>query len=166
MNEARDFFVAAQQNATGTISSLLDEGQNANATDTHGVTALIYAAREGHVDVINILLDHGAEIDGLGKNQQLTPLQQAAWNNHLDCAQLLIERGADINADYGKQGWTPLMYALDELASPDIARLLIEHGANVNIENQGETALEVAAMYGADDLVQLLKQFGAKARSH
>lgn len=165
-NNSEVFFTAAQQGDIVTITRLLNGGQPVDAIDNSGVTALIYAARAGHLEAVRVLVDFGAEVDGLGMNQRLTPLQQAAWNNNLECARYLIQKGADVNADYDRRpGWsgmTPLMYALDEMSSPDVARLLVEYGADVNVRGESGTAIEVAASYGAEDVVEVLRLAGAK----
>lgn len=76
-----------------------------------GKTALLYAAREGHLPVVRALLDAGAPVDERDPND-ITPLLMAISNGHADVARHLIERGADINADdwYGR---TPLWAAID-----------------------------------------------------
>src|SRR5262245_38597257 len=62
-----------------------------------GLSALLYAARDGRLPSIRLLLDAGADIDESDANGT-TPLVTALANNHPDAALLLIERGADIKA--------------------------------------------------------------------
>jgi uncharacterized protein len=76
-----------------------------------GMTPLMYAARDGRMETVRMLLDAGAEINARDAND-ITPLITAITNNHPDVAHLLIERGADIKATdwYGR---TPLWAAVE-----------------------------------------------------
>jgi ankyrin repeat protein len=114
------------------------------------MTALHYAAREGHTDVVDTLIRHGARIDEPEANG-VRPLLLAIQNDHAETARFLIEHGADVNADdwYGR---TPLWAAVDirnveldgELntqvadreGSLGIVRLLLERGANPNVRTR------------------------------
>ena len=62
-----------------------------------GLSALLYAARDGRLPSISLLLDAGADIDQADANGT-TPLVTALANNHPDAARLLIERGANVKA--------------------------------------------------------------------
>jgi ankyrin repeat protein len=62
-----------------------------------GMSPLQYAARDGRVDTVRLLLDAGAKINQTDAND-ITPLIAAITNNHPAVARLLIERGADIKA--------------------------------------------------------------------
>ena len=75
------------------------------------LTPLLYAARDGRLEVARVLLDAGADIDKTDANG-ITPLISAIVNNRVDVAQLLIDRGADIHAAdwYGR---TPLWAAVE-----------------------------------------------------
>ena len=109
-------------------------------------TPLLYAAREGHVEVARLLIDAGANIEQADADG-VTPLLAAVINEHAELAALLIDRGANVNASdwYGQ---TPLFCAVDVRdldvsgASRDngidretfyrLAEVLLKHGANPN----------------------------------
>lgn len=74
-------------------------------------SALLYAAREGHVQIVKQLLDAGADIE-LADADGVTPLLIAIMNQRLDVAMLLVERGANVNA-VEWHGVTPLFAAVD-----------------------------------------------------
>ena len=111
-----------------------------------GMSPLQYAARDGRVETVRILLDAGASINQTDAND-ITPLIAAITNNHPDVARLLIERGADIKATdwYGR---TPLWAAvetrnmdvdngtfensIDRAPFLELIQLLLERGANPN----------------------------------
>lgn len=76
-----------------------------------GMTALLYAARDGRVAEARLLLENGADIE-LREANAITPLLMALLNNQLAVANLLLDFGADVNVDdfYGR---TPLFAAVD-----------------------------------------------------
>ncbi len=114
-----------------------------------GLTPLLFAAREGHLDCARILVEKGADVnvvdpDGIGA------VLSAAINGHYDVAIYLLDKGTDPNlAD--KTGRTALYAAVDfhtmptsnrpapkeidnEHTSLDLIQSLLAHGANVNAQ--------------------------------
>ncbi len=83
----------------------------ARAARPGGMTALLFAAREGHLQAARLLLAAGANHE-LAQADDVRPLVMALTNNQLDVARALIEAGADVNAAdwYGR---TPLWSAID-----------------------------------------------------
>jgi ankyrin repeat protein len=76
-----------------------------------GLSPLQYAARDGRLDTVKILLAAGADINQVEAND-ITPLITAISNNHPDVATYLIEQGADVKkADW--YGRTPLFTAVE-----------------------------------------------------
>lgn len=63
---------------------------------TGGMTALVHAAREGHVDVVKALLEGGADIDQPSGDGS-TALVSALQNGRFDLAMVLIDQGANPN---------------------------------------------------------------------
>lgn len=76
-----------------------------------GMTPLLYAARDGNVDLARTLLDAGADLER-SEGNAITPLLMALINGHVEVAHLLLDRGADVNARdfYGR---TPLFAAVE-----------------------------------------------------
>jgi ankyrin repeat protein len=75
------------------------------------LTALMFAAREGHLGTAQALIDAGAELDkvaGDGKHA----LNLALFNGNYAIASLLIDRGADVNSADAR-GFNPLFWAVD-----------------------------------------------------
>ena len=66
--------------------------------DEHGVTALLWAALKGHVEVIKVLAELGADKDA--KNAHgATALFWAALNGHMEAIRVLVELGANKEAE-------------------------------------------------------------------
>ena len=91
------FKFAIKEGQAVKMKNLLDVG-GANpdmADEERGWTALHMAAAAGKLELIKVLLERGASVDTLDK-QQFTPLMFAAAGGHLKLAQVLVDAGADI----------------------------------------------------------------------
>lgn len=130
---------------------------------------LMYAAEYGHLDLANLLIDHGANVDEY-IDSETTALTFAIDNNHLDMVELLIRRGAKIDIIQGegedKIELHHLCYAVNS-GKPEIASFLIRNGADVNAEDPGsnKTPLIEACIKGYIEIVKQLLAKGAKANS-
>jgi len=91
------------------VLSLLKQGHSVDAGDALGWTALHEASNYGHVDIVNVLLDHGADINNRGGPccEGITPLHDAAACGHLEVIDCLLDRGANPLVRTNK-GETPL----------------------------------------------------------
>jgi uncharacterized protein len=111
------------------------------------MTALLYAARDGRLDIARSLLDAKADLNQVEANG-ISPLLMAITNDHVDIARLLLERGADPKlADWW--GRTPL-FAAEEIRDRDYVygkdheqgvdraswlefiKILLDHAVDVN----------------------------------
>jgi ankyrin repeat protein len=144
---------------------------------------LHYAAPNGHKDLVELLLAHGAEINvhdaaaggDLDKvkvllkdnpdlvfskdNVGMTPLHWAAAQGHKGVAELLLANKAAVNAK-DNVGRTPLHIAA-YWSYEDVAELLLDNKAEVNAKNAaGETPLHMAVAGGHADLAELLRRHG------
>src|SRR3954452_22284722 len=63
-----------------------------------GLTPLLLAAREGHVESVRALLAAGADVNQPSAGDRTSPLLIATINGHFDLAMLLLEQGADAQA--------------------------------------------------------------------
>lgn len=118
-----------------------------------GGRALRGAARDGYVDVVRCLLDHGAE-DNIA-------LQLAAGWGHLSVVQLLVERGADINAHVPVHG-TALRSAASR-GQLEVVKFLIDKG--VDSDAQAGDAIEAASEWGHLPVLELLIKSGTSLGS-
>ncbi len=81
-----------------TVSYLLSQGADAaRGASWKGWEQPVHAAaRQGHSDVLNLLIRHGVPVNSTTVSG-LTPLHIAAWNQHKEVVHLLIKAGADVN---------------------------------------------------------------------
>jgi len=88
------------------LAAMLECGLSPGLLDASGHSLLMLAVCPGHLEVVKLLLMHGAAVDR-GNVEGLSPLGGAAWKGFLDIARVLLAHGAQLNAaDSG--GATPL----------------------------------------------------------
>ena len=89
---------ASWRNDIVTIKAHIDDGTNIDTVDDWtGKTALHYAAEYGHLEIAELLLANGANVNRRD-DDKATPLYFAAVGGFVDVARLLLDYGADINA--------------------------------------------------------------------
>lgn len=132
------------------------------------VTPLRTAAALGHLRCLELLLEHGAEVDSLDVKAQ-TPLFTAVSGKHLDCVVALLKSGADPNGSQ-YNNCSPVLTAARE-GDVEVLRELLRHGAEVDVKPKvpdwaaNATAcrgpLYISAVYGHLDCFKLLLLHGA-----
>ncbi len=110
-----------------------------NVLNSHGESPLMLAALAGHLDLVELLIKKGADVNKTG----WTPLHYAASKSQLPILRVLIENHAYIDAE-SPNGSTPLMMAA-MYGNPQTVELLLQEGADPLLKNQqGLTALQFA----------------------
>ena len=134
------------------VTFLLARGVDVNYEHVHLFTALSRSAQGGHLPVMTVLLDAGA-------NDLHWSLDFAAECGHTHCVALLLDRGADIH--FGAE------QALQDAARTghlDTIRLLLDRGADIHARD--DAALRNARRSGHEEAVALLLERGANADAH
>ncbi|KAF7507147.1 hypothetical protein GJ744_010829 [Endocarpon pusillum] len=117
------------------------------------------AARDGHLEVVKLLLDR-ADVN-VSSNEGWTPMHLAARDGHLEVVKLLLDR-ADVNVS-SNEGWTPMHLAAQN-GHLEVIKLLLNQGADVKVSNnEGCTPLYWAAYNGNLEVIKLLLDRGADA---
>lgn len=143
---------------TGIVAILLNHGYSP-IEPCLGNTILHMAAELGYVDMVELLLDSGADPniqDCLGS----TPLICAAWSNSMDVMKLLLSRSVDVNIQ-DSNGHTALHFVARS-GNDEMLRHLYSWGAVVKMNSLNETPLHYAAADGHGQLVETLIGFGAE----
>ncbi|KAF4523008.1 hypothetical protein B566_EDAN007438 [Ephemera danica] len=114
--------VASWGNATDIVRMLLDSGADPNVRDTKfRFSALHYAAQNGNIEIAELLLNKGANIEAANIGGA-TPLLTAIWWDRQNFVEFLLNRGANVNARTNS-GYTAPQIA-GRHGSNSIARLL------------------------------------------
>lgn len=126
-----------------------------NNEDVFGDTPLTISVRWGNLEVVELLLNKGANANmQVGYNLR-TALHDAARYDRLKVAEFLIDKGANPKAK-DEDGDTPLHVAA-ERGYPEIAKLLIDKGADPKAKDEdGDTPTDWAKLHGYRLLHELL----------
>lgn len=137
------------------MNRLLQAGEDVNAQDSNGWTALHWAAKTPDADSVNALLAAGAD-PNVEDIFGMTPIMSAAADGQLEIVQSLLQAGVNVNyQDY--DGWTPLMHAVSG-GQTDIVKILLEAGANTEVTDyQDMTALKQSIRQGNQEITALLR---------
>jgi uncharacterized protein YcgI (DUF1989 family) len=137
--------------------------RDVNARGGYHCTPLHVAIAKRNIDVMKLLLAHGADVTPLG-NQRRTPLHEASRRGSLEMMKLLLGRDVVLDAQ-DDEGMTPLYLASCE-GELEVVRTLLRHGASVDCGSiEGWTPLQIASQTGHLGVVQLLFESGAAVNS-
>lgn len=128
---------------------------------------LLTSARRGHVKVVRLLSENGADLETKDKYGN-TPLCNAARRRREAVVRVLLKKGADTEAT-DKKGETVLSKVVSAIVKPPfnknyeaVVRLLAENGANLEARCQfGMTSLYPLAANGIEAIVRILLEKGA-----
>jgi ankyrin repeat protein len=124
-----DVHDAAAAGDVDRLTELLDADADVVGTwSEDGFTPLHLAAFFSRGDAVRLLLDRGAEVGAVSRNDmKVQPLHSAVAARSTECVTALLVAGADPNARQ-EGGFTPLM-AAEQHEDTDLMRLLLDHGA-------------------------------------
>ena len=136
---AQELADAAYSRKLTRVKFLLNKGAPANTEKyegfSEGCSALNGASRNGHAEIVKLLLEHDKDnmpdIESRG-SRNLTPLQQAAYYGHADCAKVLFGYGASVTSKAAP--------CSDNMNAREIAHYMNELNSNYNLKegNWGE----------------------------
>jgi ankyrin repeat protein len=178
-------FATWQDNRVAIDVLLKDFGVDINGVNPNGMTALSTAVRDRRPELVQFLLERGANPNGTGSTHLLAyvakwedpkavqmllkagcnpnaatkdgdvPLCVASSAGSVECAKALLAAGADPNGRNGR-GSTPLCEA-SWSGSHEVVQHLIQHGANVDLAHtDGRTPMDIAANRGHDEIVMTI----------
>ncbi|XP_035813714.2 ankyrin-3 isoform X9 [Amphiprion ocellaris] len=156
--------IAARKDDTKAAALLLQNDHNAdveskmmvNRTTESGFTPLHIAAHYGNINVATLLLNRGAAVDFMARND-ITPLHVAAKRGNSNMVKLLLDRGSKIDAKT-KDGLTPL-HCGARSGHEQVVEILLDRGAPILSKTKnGLSPLHMATQGDHLNCVQLLLQ--------
>ena len=167
----KNFLEFCANGSTQKVIDAINIGIDVNVKDTDGDTALMRAVDYGHTEIVNALLQAGAEVNAertgtwnsvLSGN---TALVTAVTHGNVEIVKALLNAGADPNTE-DVDHIPVLMIATREKDNIGIVKALLDAGANVNASDRfGVTAMMHAAYDGDMEIVKALLNAGANANA-
>ncbi|KAM0517558.1 hypothetical protein ACHAPS_008124 [Verticillium nonalfalfae] len=152
-------YLAARGGHVDVCKMLLENGAVANVSTTEFASPLSVAVETGKLELVQLLLDHGAEIEAVFKgtgddDTKDTPLTIAARQGLTEIVELLLERGA--NPNHYEGDLDPPLYLASWRGHVLIVKMLLEKGADPNAQLDGQDWTAVHAAYDNPEAMRLL----------
>lgn len=154
-----DVFETAALGRTDRLREILDaEPELIDAWSADGFTPLHLAAFFGHEAGAELLLERGADVASVSRNDLcVRPLNSAAAASEPAICERLLAHGADPNSP-SQGGFTPL-HAAAQNGDLELARALLEHGGDVEATTaDGHRPLDLAREHGHEDVAAVLEE--------
>jgi len=151
---------AVRRGSLDGVRAILDQTDNVDVRLGDGSTALQWAVHEQRHEMVDLLLEAGADVTTANRHG-VSPVWLAAENGDAPMLQRLLDAGADANRTM-RGGETVLMTAA-RTGDPDAVRVLLLRGADPNARDalRGQTALMWAAAKNNAVVVHALAELGA-----
>lgn len=164
--------IAAGENDTALMKTLLDEGIPVETVDRFGKTALLHAAEERKIEAAKLLLEYHAN-PNYAKEHGGTPLYAAImkverYSEDPDAdpalMRLLLAHGADPDALLDRNDKKSMLWIAAEEKQVTAVAVLLEHKADPNIRNGGDERTPLYAAVLNKDMEMVKKLIDAGAR--
>jgi len=147
------------------VSGLLKRGANPDAEQFGGLTPLMIAAEKGHEEIVNLLIEYGANVHARTVTTRLTnegpnALMRACDGGHYAIVSRLIAAGSDVNVTNGKME-TPLVWAVRGNHAEIVDLLLANSARPAAFDDWSRPVLKIAIEKGNDRIVSALRKAGA-----
>jgi ankyrin repeat protein len=123
---------AAERNEFDSVLGMLQRGDPVDSEGEDQRTALSFAASNGNMQIMDLLLEHRADVDHRDRFRD-TALHWAALSGQIDALKRLLAAHATIDVQNG-QGATPLMLAIGANRR-EAVRVLVAAGANTQLQD-------------------------------
>ncbi|WP_102028692.1 ankyrin repeat domain-containing protein [Salirhabdus sp. Marseille-P4669] len=142
------------------LKQLIGDNNEILNTQTSFGTWLHVAAKKGHLEIVEYLIDKGIDINARGGTFDASALNLAAGEGHLEIVKYLIEHGAELDVSLAKRN--PLFGAIYG-GHKEVVEFLVEKGIDISIKYTGENiknmdAYEYARQFGQTEIAEYLKK--------
>jgi len=146
------------------VQRQLDAGVDVNEESSTGLTPLHYAASSGHNDIVELLIERGANVNATDSGKGATPLDYAHWRDHEEVIETLNAHNAQREHEKGGKGIGHSSVIHDAALDGDIDEVQrqLDAGVDPNLKSsKGATPLFYAVYEGHLEIVELLITRGA-----
>ncbi|KFZ23160.1 hypothetical protein V502_02357 [Pseudogymnoascus sp. VKM F-4520 (FW-2644)] len=177
---------AVHQRNSKLVAMLLDWNAHVNLMTKTSMTALQRAAECNSIEIAQLLLDAGADVNApAGQNYKpariegaeyddfenlMSPIQYAAFHDNIEMVQIFLDEGADVDGylptedefpkhcyeDIGEYSTETPLQWAVRRENAVLVRLLLLAGAEIDGRGYGPTPLQIAAERGSIKIVNLL----------
>ncbi|XP_048104358.1 caskin-1 isoform X2 [Alosa alosa] len=133
---------------------------NVNFQDADGLAAIHYAALNGNMELISLLLENQAAVD-IRDQKGMRPLHYAAWQGKTEPMKMLLKAGSSVNSQ-SEEGQIPLHLSSQHGHYDGVVQLLLNSNMCAAMlepkasDPNGTTPLHLAAKNGHIDIIRLL----------
>ena len=147
-----DLLAAVRKSDAARVKAPLEQGADVNAKSPYGATGLFFAADRGNMEIMKILLDHGADVKVKGTFYGATAVTWAVNKGHVEMVTLLLSKGAPGAEEALDPGVSK--------ANVELVKAALEHKSEIKPETLS-MALATATKENHADIAALLKDAGA-----
>lgn len=154
-------YAAAQGNHLQVVEVLLKNNADPNLPESNNATPLMFAAEKGYLEVVKLLIAHKADLNAISQRTGGTALINACSSGRSEVVEFLLKQeGLKQIYPLGK---TPLWCAAAYSKDVKTVETLLAFDKSIidQTDDNGHSPINVAAMYGQVDIVQLLIKEGA-----
>ena len=152
---ADSFEFYLEKEKTGICKSILNSGIDVNSKTLQGVPLLCVATRNDSKEMLELLLEKGADINEVSEDRGYSPVMDAVWRKNYEIAKLLIDHGADLST-MSSDGQSILVLAVGN-GNSKIVKLLLNSGADPDVkDSMGMSARDYASLFKNEELMKLM----------
>lgn len=154
---ADSFEFYLEKEKTEICKSILNSGIDVNSKTLQGVPLLCVATRNDSKEMLELLLEKGADINEVSEDRGYSPVMDAVWRKNYEIAKLLIDHGADLST-MSSDGQSILVLAVGN-GNSKIVKLLLDSGADPDVkDSMGMSARGYASLFKNEELMKLMEK--------
>jgi len=134
------------------VKKYIDAGFSSSSRNSKGVPMLCLAVRTNHLDIVQYLIEIGADINAISEDRHNTPIMDAASVGDLESIKILVAQGADLETQ-SKNGQTALILAVGH-GDVEVSNYLLSAGADYEVKDfLGMSGKSYATLFNKSEIL-------------